>query len=72
MKEPTIQVNDHGPYEIKGSFKLVNEAGDSFDVPDSLLLCRCGYSHDKPFCDGTHEKIDFENSTSENGVMVEV
>ena len=27
-----------------------------------FALCRCGQSANKPFCDGTHKKADFEAS----------
>jgi len=68
-----IQITKNGPYEVSGSVPLSNEviganaAGDSvqwehgrkFPAEESYALCRCGHSGNKPFCDGTHEKIGF-------------
>jgi CDGSH-type Zn-finger protein len=27
---------------------------------EKIFLCRCGGSNNKPFCDGTHKKIEFK------------
>jgi CDGSH-type Zn-finger protein len=27
---------------------------------DTIFLCRCGSSANKPYCDGTHKKITFK------------
>ena len=35
-------------------------AHEDLDTRVSYSLCRCGHSHNKPFCDGTHAKIGFE------------
>ena len=37
------------------------EAPDgSVEHHDEVFLCRCGGSDNKPFCDGTHKRIEFE------------
>lgn len=50
----------NGPYLIKGAIKLVDANGKEFPISgDATALCRCGGSSNKPFCDGTHKRINF-------------
>lgn len=73
MKTPSIQMKDNGPYQIRGSFALIDATGNEYEVGSDISLCRCGRSENKPFCDGTHEEIDFESAPrAEEDVMVEV
>ncbi len=72
MKNPTIHVLDNGPYQVKGSFDVVDSDGNRFETEKDVSLCRCGYSDNKPFCDGTHEEIDFESAPRAEDLMVEV
>jgi len=30
------------------------------DGKAGVAFCRCGHSSKKPFCDGTHRKVDFK------------
>jgi len=72
MDRPIIEVKDHGPYELSGSFKLMDEDGNTFETDSSIALCRCGKSGEKPFCDGTHEEIDFHSAPRVKNLFVEV
>ena len=65
-----------GPYEVTGALPLSRQTivtdseggsehwqeGETFAVPETYALCRCGHSNNKPFCDGTHAKIGFDGT----------
>ena len=40
---------------------VVNAEGAAYDIPEqtTIFLCPCGNSGTKPFCDGTHETLNF-------------
>ncbi len=41
--------------------------GKRLDTQENYALCRCGQSSNKPFCDGSHVKANFDGTeTSEN------
>jgi len=45
-----------GPIVIKRQFELIN-AGNNKVISGSIIsICRCGKSHQMPFCDGHHKK----------------
>lgn len=56
-----IKVRDDGPYKVTGPVRLIDADGGVFDVPADMpfVLCRCGHSATKPFCDGSHRKSGF-------------
>jgi CDGSH-type Zn-finger protein len=63
MADVTITPSDNGPYIVKGGAKLVDAEGKEFETKGTIALCRCGQSSTKPFCDGTHVKVSFQNRT---------
>ena len=63
MSEVSITPRDNGPLLVKGPIKLVDVEGNEFETKETTYLCRCGASNNKPFCDGTHAKIDFKAVT---------
>ncbi|MDQ0875972.1 CDGSH-type Zn-finger protein [Paenibacillus sp. V4I3] len=61
MSDLTIKVNDNGPLRIMGKVDMVDAEGNRFETPESFILCRCGLSDKKPFCDLAH-KGKFESA----------
>jgi CDGSH-type Zn-finger protein len=76
MSAHKITVTPNGPYLVSGSVPLAkqhivtNAEGESLDwreghrypVEAKYALCRCGQSSNKPFCDGTHQKVGFDGT----------
>jgi CDGSH-type Zn-finger protein len=62
MTTVTITSTHNGPYMIEGPARVVDADGQEYDLTDqtTIFLCRCGGSGTKPFCDGTHETLNFE------------
>jgi CDGSH-type Zn-finger protein len=56
MSEATIVCAANGPYRISGSFVIQDAEGNTFDLSgrETISLCRCGQSNNKPLCDGSH------------------
>jgi CDGSH-type Zn-finger protein len=64
MDEPTvIVVNANGPLKISGNFVIRDPQGKDFDLAGrtAISLCRCGFSENKPFCDGSHNRNGFKS-----------
>jgi len=58
-----IKVRDNGPYKVTGPIRLIDAEGNEFELPDDgpIVLCRCGRSETKPFCDKAHRETGFES-----------
>ena len=75
-KEAKIKVSKNGPYLVSGKLPLEKEIiaigvdgeparwrkTESYPDQDNYVLCRCGQSKNKPFCDGTHAKVGFDGT----------
>ncbi len=60
-EENTVTVSYNGPYFIRGDLDIEGAAGDLEGVAFRTALCRCGQSENKPFCDNSHEKVNFQD-----------
>ncbi len=64
MSKTEILCKNNGPLLISGEFEIQDAAGKPFDVAGrtKIALCRCGHSANKPFCDGSHNRVGFQSS----------
>ena len=51
-REVRIRPIERGPYEVTGPIELRGADGTTLELgAETVLLCRCGESERKPFCD---------------------
>lgn len=50
----------NGPLEVTGNLELCAGTGRTVDRLNTVRFCRCGQSHNKPFCDNTHTVVEFQ------------
>lgn len=51
-----------GPLEVRGPVEMVSGTGRTVTRSRHCLLCRCGGSESKPFCDGSHARNGFADA----------
>jgi CDGSH-type Zn-finger protein/uncharacterized Fe-S cluster protein YjdI len=57
----TVQVAYNGPLFMRGELDIADAPDDVTGLQFRAALCRCGASKNKPFCDNSHEEIDFRD-----------
>jgi CDGSH-type Zn-finger protein len=64
MAEVKITVSLNGSLKVDGPTTLQDHEGNEVPTPEGrpFFLCRCGASGNKPFCDGSHKRVDFDGS----------
>ena len=74
--ECIIKITKNGPYIVSGKIPIFEYVincdskgipinwilGKEYPVRENCVLCRCGQSKNKPFCDGTHTNINFNGT----------
>ena len=61
-EQPGITIERNGPYRVTKIPLTTGEFAAGACV-DKYVLCRCGESKNKPFCDGTHAEIAWTDET---------
>ena len=61
MSDVTIQTRENGPFLVTGPAKVVDHQGNEFDLKgkETVALCRCAASKNRPYCDGSHKECGF-------------
>lgn len=60
----TITIGPDGPLYLRGNIEIQSSEGETLLEDTRVALCRCGASEKKPFCDNSHEDINFQASAS--------
>jgi CDGSH-type Zn-finger protein len=75
-----IEIREDGPYAVHGDIPILRKkrvtsdkgealtwvTTESLPADEGYVLCRCGQSSTKPFCDGTHDRIPFDGSMAKD------
>lgn len=69
---PSLKAQENGALLLKGNVKFTGTDGNQIDIKNKTALCRCGASKNKPFCDGSHNKIGFNDAPSKDKTKDEV
>lgn len=59
-EEQVVEVAPNGPLMVYGNIVVKNSDGTQVTKNRVTAFCRCGASSNKPYCDGTHKKVEFE------------
>lgn len=59
IEDPAIRVS--GGLWVRGGIPVQKENGETYEIRNRVVLCRCGQASNKPFCDGTHASMKFRD-----------
>jgi CDGSH-type Zn-finger protein len=66
-QEIKITISPNGSYKVEGPMTLCDHEGTPIETREGkpFFLCRCGFSANKPFCDGAHKRHDWDPTLAE-------
>jgi thiamine pyrophosphate-dependent acetolactate synthase large subunit-like protein/CDGSH-type Zn-finger protein/nitrite reductase/ring-hydroxylating ferredoxin subunit len=67
-ERPRIKPLKNGPLHVTGLTQFTNSRGEPIATKKVISLCRCGASKNKPFCDGSHRAIGWQDAESDERV----
>jgi uncharacterized Fe-S cluster protein YjdI len=60
VSETRVEAVANGPLLVYGNISIKNRNNETIKKSNVTAFCRCGQSGNKPFCDGSHVKHNFE------------
>lgn len=60
ITESIVEVMENGPLLVYGNITVKDKDGNETHRNKVTAFCRCGQSSNKPYCDGTHTKVEFK------------
>jgi CDGSH-type Zn-finger protein len=62
MSETRITISANGSLKVEGDVPLYDSDGNRLETREgkAYFLCRCGQSEKKPFCDGAHNRCEWD------------
>jgi uncharacterized Fe-S cluster protein YjdI len=59
-KNVILDITENGPILINGPVHVKYKGKEEIKEAKTIALCRCGFSTNKPYCDGSHRKEEFQ------------
>lgn len=56
-----VTIIPNGPLRLSGEVVVKDQDGTVLAEASKMSLCRCGFSENKPFCDGSHKKAGWKS-----------
>jgi CDGSH-type Zn-finger protein len=68
-EQPTIVVaRRDASLDVRGELRIYHSDGREMVKAGRVLLCRCGHSANKPFCDSSHDRVGFRSLPAETPI----
>lgn len=61
VMDKKLKVLANGPLMVEDNIEITLADGRVEKYEKAVYICRCGGSAKKPFCDGSHKKIEFKD-----------
>ena len=58
-EKTSISFLQNGPIQVSGTIQISGQYGEK-GSEQTIFLCRCGGSKNKPYCDGSHKSNGFK------------
>ena len=54
-------IGSSGGLWVRGGIPIQRATGETYAIRNRVVLCRCGQSSNKPYCDGTHASVKWRD-----------